>query len=83
LQAIFVQVTWLIACKQAPTLKEGKTKAAVKDRRRRDAGLEASLLLLRGEPGLDLLALEVSGPAFAFDVLVELLAHGVWKSEVQ
>jgi hypothetical protein len=39
-----------------------------------------SLLLLRGGLGALLLALEIGGPAFAFDVLVQLLTHGVrWK----
>ena len=39
------------------------------------------LLLLGGELEASLLAFEVGGAAFAFDVLVQLLAHGVWKCE--
>src|SRR5688572_436275 len=42
---------------------------------------ERDLLLLRRHLGLLFLALEVSGAAFAFDLLVQLLAHGGWKSE--
>lgn len=39
------------------------------------------LLLFRGELRLLFFALQVGGAAFAFDVLVQLLAHGVLKCE--
>src|ERR1700741_852071 len=38
-------------------------------------------LFLLGRLGLLLLAFEIGGAAFAFDVLVQLLAHGWWKNE--
>lgn len=40
-----------------------------------------ALLLLRGGLSAGFSTLEVSGPTFAFDVLVQLLAHGGWRIE--
>src|SRR5688500_6180840 len=69
--------------KRAVSVRENPPKAKTVPTRRnrfpkRHAGADL-LLLSGGDPRL--LALQVGGAAFAFDILVELLAHGVGESE--
>jgi hypothetical protein len=57
-----------LGSKTAPQMRGRSLKGSLKN----------ALLFLGGGLGARVLALEVGGAAFAFDVLVELLAHGDW-----
>ena len=70
-----------MACKSHVQPLRRKAKGPDRSGPLEDVNPWARQLLLLGSLNSRLLALEIGSPAFAFDVLVELLAHGRGKTE--